>query len=270
MNLYSIKMRSSKSIKGISKHISGAESIVNEADLEKAVNLLIRRALNHTKGKANSINIKLEEVDKESIKYIDPIPVTTINVKNHLDGFKAVKKMLLNLGINEKKSNYIINLIKVNSNMRGAILLDINTFERLEKDKERGIRATYMDFEGSDINSLTKQSKNNAHFIEALTLASKVISCNEIIGELCYSDDPEYTAGYLASKKYGYVRFTHLKEVGDNTGGRIFLYDSSKENIDRCINYLQNQKVIIKNDLKINEDIDYEDYINDKQIIKLR
>ena len=97
-----------------------------------------------------------------------------------------------------------------------------------------------------------------------------MISCNEIIGELCYSDDPDYTAGYLASKKYGYVRFTHLKEVGDNTGGRIFLYDSSKKNIDRCINYLQNQKVIIKNNLKINEDIDYEDYINDKQIIKLR
>lgn len=268
MNLYSIKMRSSKKIDEEPNHISGAENIVSEENLEKAVSLLLKRALTHTKGKADFINIKVEEVNKKELTYINPLPVTTIDVKNHIEGFKAVKKMLIDIGIDENKSKYIINLLKENSNMRGAILLDINTLERLEKDKTRGIRATYMDFEDSDIDSLTKQNKHNTHFLEALALASKVVSCKEIIGEICYSDDPNYTAGYVASKKYGYTRFTHLKEFGSNKGGRVFLYDSSRKNIDKCIDYIQNEKVIIKNNINVNETIIYEDFINDKKSIK--
>jgi 6-carboxyhexanoate--CoA ligase len=268
MNLYSIKMRASKNIDKKQNHISGAENIVREENLEKAVSLLLKRALTHTKGKSDFINIKVEKLNKKELIYIEPLPVTTIDVKNHIEGFKAIKKILIDIGIDENKSKYIIKLLKESSNMRGAILLDINTLKRLEKDKERGIRATYMDFEDNDIDSLTKQNKQNTHFLEAIALASKVVSCKEIIGEICYSDDPNYTAGYVASKSYGYVRFTHLKELGSNKGGRVFLYDSSKENIDKCINYIQNEKVVIKNNIIKNETISYEDFINNKKLIK--
>lgn len=69
MTLYSIKMRSSKD----GNHISGAESIIDEVNLEKAVTQLIKRALNHSKGKAENINIKIEELDENKINYLDPL-----------------------------------------------------------------------------------------------------------------------------------------------------------------------------------------------------
>lgn len=258
MSLYSIKMRSSKE----DIHISGAESIITEENLEKAVNLLLKRALVHSKGKSDFINIKIEEIRENEIEYIEPLPVTTIEVKNHIDGLNAVEFMLRKLGIEDNKSKRILELLNNTSNMRGAILLDINTMERLEPNKERGIRATYMDFEGSKLDKLDKNKKDNAHFIEALALATKVINCPNIIGEICYSDDPNYTAGYIASKTYGYIRFPYLKELGNQNGGRIFLYDSSNENLKSCIDYIENTKVIIKNNIKFNPNMSYEELIS--------
>lgn len=260
MGLYSVKMRSSKE----DDHISGAESIIQEQDLEEAVSLLLKRALSHSKGKADFINIKVEEIKEEELEFIKPLTVTTVGVKNHIEGLEAVKFMLDKLGINEEKSHSIVDLLRTIPNMRGAILLDINTMERLEPDKQRGIRATYMDFEGSELNHLTKDTKYNSHFIEALALASKVMNCQQIIGEVCYSDDPNYTAGYVASKKYGYVRFSHLKELGDEKGGRIFLYNSSSDDLQNCIDYIENSKVVIKDDIKFEQNIPYEQFISNE------
>ncbi|WP_195335484.1 6-carboxyhexanoate--CoA ligase [Paraclostridium bifermentans] len=139
-------MRSSKMKGNLMEHISGAESISNEENLEEVISLLIKRAFNHPKGKSDFINIKLEEISKEEITYIEPLPVTTVNVENYLEGFNIVTNILENMGIDKSKSDNIVRTIRSISNMRGAILLDINTFQRLETDKQRGIRATYMGF----------------------------------------------------------------------------------------------------------------------------
>lgn len=262
MELYSIKMRSKKE----DEHISGAENIVQEKDLEKAVSLLVNRALTHTKGKSDFINIKIEKIESEELEVLKPLEVTTVDVKDHIEGMVCVKTILIKLGIDEEKVNKILNLFNQTFSMRGAILLDINTLERLEYDKKRGIRATYMDFEGSKLNHLTKDTKHNSHFIEALALATKVSNAPGIIGEICYSDDPHYTAGYIASKKYGYIRFPYLKQIGDTTGGRIFLYDPSKSNesnVSKCIDYIEKAKVVIKDEIKINESKKYQDILTD-------
>lgn len=258
MALHSIKMRSSKD----NKHISGAESIVDEDNLETAVSRLIKRALTHSKGKAENINIKIEKLDEEKIIFLEPLKVTTVEVENTIQGFKCVKYLLNKLGIDDEKSNKILKIFKQASCMRGAILLDINTLERLEPDKDRGIRATYMDFENSNTDRLTKESGQNTHFIEALALATKVINCPYIIGEICYSDDPNYTAGYISSKKYGYVRILHLKEFGDESGGRIFLYDSSLDNVQDCIDYIEKSKTIIRNNISQQTYMTYEEFLN--------
>lgn len=257
MNLYSIKMRGSKE----HNHISGAESIVSEKDLQNAVSILIKRALTHSKGKSDSINIKIEEINKEEIKYIDPLYVTTLNTKNKKESYEFLYNTLLKLNINSKNAIYIIDLFKSIKNMRGAVLLDVNNLKRLEKDKLRGIRATYMDFEDSKVDMLDKQyeytdnlNKNekllqNTHFIEALCLSSKVCNAPNIIGEMCCSDDKNYTTGYIASKKFGYIRVKHMKDIGEDRGGRIFLYDptiDSKYTLEDTIKYLENTKVIVK------------------------
>lgn len=259
MILHSIKMRASKD----KMHISGAESIVKEDDIDEAVRLLVKRALSHPKGEADNINIKIERIDKDEIKYIKPLPVTTVDVKNPNEGFDCVKHVLNKLNINDEKAKSIIGMLRNTPNMRGAILLDINTLKRLEPNKERGIRATYMDFENSKLNHLSKDKQYNSHFIEALALASKVISCPQIIGEICYSDDPNYSAGYIASKEYGYIRFPYLKEIGDEKGGRIFLYDSNINNVDDCIEYIEKAKVLIKDDIVYYENIKYEEFLKD-------
>lgn len=260
MGLYSIKMRASKD----DNHISGAEKIIKEENIEEAVSLLLKRALLHSKGKSDFINIKVEEVKENELEVINPLDVTTVDVDNHIEGLDAAKFMLMKLGIDKEKSQSIISLLRDTCNMRGAILLDVNTMKRLDPDKQRGIRATYMDFEDSKLNHLTKETKYNVHFIEALALASKVINCPHIIGEVCYSDDPNYTAGYVASKEYGYIRFSHLKKLGNENGGRIFLYDSSISNLQNCIDYIESSKVVIKNDIKINKNISYKKFISNE------
>ena len=80
--------------------------------------------------------------------------------------------------------------------MRGAIILDVNSLERLEPDLKSGVRVTYMDYKKIKI---LKEYK--MHFNEALVLATKVANAPGIVGELCISDDPNYTIGYVATKK---------------------------------------------------------------------
>ncbi|MGL4741242.1 MAG: 6-carboxyhexanoate--CoA ligase [Sarcina sp.] len=254
MELYSIKMRGEKD----KSHISGAENIVSKDKIEDVVGLLVKRALEHSKGEADFINLKIEKVNDEEVEYLSPLLITTVNVKNKEEGFKGIEKILMDIGISKRKVLYAIELLQNIRDMRGAILLDINTLERLENDKSRGVRVTYMDLENRDIDGLTKTQKYNTHLIEAVVLATKVIEAPGIIAEICYSDDVDYTAGYVATKQYGYTRFDYLKEKGNPFGGRVFIYDGDRQNVSQCIDYLENKKVIVRDNLIIRESIDIE------------
>lgn len=238
-DLYCLKMRASQDVGGKQVHISGAEKIVDEKQLNPFVDALIERGLNHDKGKADFMNIKIEKADND-IEYLDALEVTTVEVDNYIDGINEIKKFLEEIGVKDKER--VLEFLKETYAMRGAMLLDVNTFERLEENKERGIRATYMDQERSGV-SLVVCEKN--HYEEAIVLATKVANCPGIIGEICISDDPGYVTGYVASKECGYRRITKLKELGSENGGRIFLYNGSKEDVQKTVDYLQKKKVIV-------------------------
>lgn len=124
------------------------------------------------------------------------------------------------------------------------MLLDADTLRRLEPDRDRGIRATYMDMETEDAEKQSACGGKN-HFNEALVLATKVVNHPNILAELCISDDPDYVTGYIASKEFGYVRITTLKGLGSPLGGRIFLFRGGEGERDDCIRYLQQQKVLV-------------------------
>ena len=238
--LYSLKMRASQSKDGKSQHISGAERILNENELNANVEALINRALHHSKGQPDFINLKIEAVTEDEIKYIDALPIKTVEVANAAEGQKFILDCLAKIGITNAAE--IMKMFSQTYNMRGAMLLDVDTLERLEPNPERGIRATFMDAENS--NSVNDQ-KN--HFREAIVLASKVVSAPGIIAEICMSDDPNYVTGYVAAPSIGYVRITKLKEMGCPDGGRIFLYRGKSEDVSKCIDYLEKQKVLVKN-----------------------
>lgn len=240
-SLFSLKMRASENVAGKSVHISGAEKIVEEKQLADYATSMIERGLHHSKGNADFLNIKIEKVNSEEIIYLEALPVSTVEVENWHQGLEEIIKFLEEMEIPEPLK--ILEFLKETYAMRGAMLLDVNSLKRLEPDKARGIRATYMDQDRSRIKVLTVE-KN--HYAEAVVLATKVVNCPGIVGEICISDDPNYVTGYVASKKAGYRRITKMKEMGSENGGRIFLYSGKPEDVQKTIDFLQCQRVIVK------------------------
>ena len=247
MGRYSIKMRASKEKEGTGSHISGAEKIVTEQELETYCIQLLNRAFKHSKGKPDFINLKIEEIKEEDILYLQALPVRTVKTENEQEGRNVVASYLSKLQIPHHHIEEILEIWKQSYPMRGAILLDCDTLQRLEPDSERGIRATYMDMLTEDGTGNQACSSKN-HFHEALVLATKVVNHPNILAELCVSDDPDYVTGYIASKQFGYVRITHLKPMGSPEGGRVFLFRGNEQDKENCIHYIQEQKVLVKVD----------------------
>lgn len=239
MDRYSIKMRASNAEEG---HISGAEKIIREEELERYCSRLLMRALHHGKGKPDFINLKIEAVREEEILHLPALCVTTVETASVKAGMETVLRYLRGLGL--VRAREILSLWKESYAMRGAMLLHADTLQRLEPDRERGIRATYMDMETED-EAQQQACGGKNHFNEALVLATKVVSHPAIVAELCISDDPDYVTGYIASREFGYVRITTLKEMGSPLGGRIFLFRGDEKERRDCIRYLQEQKVIV-------------------------
>ena len=246
MSIYSLKMRASKHTGSIQEHVSGAEKILPQQELPQQMEALLSRALHHAKGKADFINLKIEAISSESLKYIEALPVSTHEAATPAEGRQFMCQIMTELGLTPDKCQKILELFQATYGMRGAMLLDVDTLERLEPDQQRGIRATYMDSIAPKREAKVICDGKN-HFQEALVLASKVLSAPNIIGELCMSDDPDYITGYIATRDKGYIRITQLKEMGCPDGGRIFLYRGPKSQVDDCIQYLQEQRVLVKN-----------------------
>ena len=242
MDFYSLKMRASQQVvEGEQKHeqhISGAERIVNRDSVEAVCSAMVRRAMTHSKGDPDFINVKIEKVHENDIQILKALPVTRVDVESWQDGLEKAFGVVGDAaaGIREK----LPELLRETFPMRGAMLYDIATGERLEPDHERGVRATYMDaLHSSEVDGC----KN--HFNEAIVLATKVANAPGMVAEFCVSDDPNYVTGYVASKELGYVRIMKMKEMGDENGGRIFLFDSRKAKAEECIEYLQKKKVLV-------------------------
>ena len=243
MDYYSLKMRASQQVgEGDQKHeqhISGAERIVSRDAVEAVCSAMAHRALTHSKGDPDFINIKIEKVKESDIQILKALPVTRIDVDTWQQGLDKAFELVgeAAAGIREK----LPELLQATFPMRGAMLYDIATGTRLEPDQQRGVRATYMDA----LHSSTVDSCKN-HFNEAIVLATKVANAPGIVAELCISDDPNYITGYVASKELGYVRIMKMKEMGDENGGRIFLFDSRKAKAEDCIEFLQKKKVLVE------------------------
>ncbi|MDY6330857.1 MAG: 6-carboxyhexanoate--CoA ligase [Fibrobacter sp.] len=242
MDYYSLKMRASQHVgegeNSHEQHISGAERIVGRDSVEAVCAAMVRRAMTHSKGDPDFINVKIEKVHESDIQILKALPVTRVDVDSWQEGLEKAFELVgeAAAGIREK----LPELLRETFPMRGAMLYDIATGERLEPDHARGVRATYMDALHS---SVVDSCKN--HFNEAIVLATKVANAPGMVAEFCVSDDPNYVTGYVASKELGYVRIMKMKEMGDENGGRIFLFDSRKASAEECIEYLQKRKVLV-------------------------
>ncbi|MCR5413642.1 MAG: 8-amino-7-oxononanoate synthase [Kiritimatiellae bacterium] len=233
--LFSVKMRASCS----RRHISGAEKIVPPHAVPHTVSQLAERALNHPKGVPDFINIKIE--NPGAIVRLEALPVVTERTSTPDEGLARAASLLKEAGV--LRMDEIMALFRETYSMRGAMLLDADTLERLEPDRERGVRATCMDDSDSILKG-TAGGKN--HYAEAIVLATKVANAPGIVGEICVSDDPDYVTGYVATRNIGYRRITVIKEKGDPAGGRIFLYRGRREDVASTIRFLEKTPVVVE------------------------
>ena len=238
--LYSVRMRAAQGgphEKG-GHHISGAERIVKLEEVGAIAQSLADRALHHSKGTADFINITIDLIPPEKIRYIDCLKVEEHKTSSISESHQLATELLQGPNISETAVLKAISLLKsLDKSLRGAMLVDIITGERLDTG-DRGVRVSHMD--SFDSESLGE----NEHMREALVLASKVQSAEGIVGELCWSDDPDYTVGYVACNGI-YHRIPKMKELGSHIGGRVFFVRSE---IDResVIEYLEKAPVLVQ------------------------
>ncbi len=238
---YSIRMRSARG----GAHISGAEGIYDRDDISNIVKEYTQRALIHDKGSADEIRLTIEEL-KEKPKKISSLPLCTLNTRNTEAAKKAALKILSSVGITERAVAEAFNALDVGVTMRGAMLMDIEGV-RLEPDLLRGVRVTRMGITkkaATDLsNKLGRLGINNNTVKEALILASKVHKYRMVLGELCISDDPHYTTGYIATRAFGYIRLPRIKKRGVPYGGRAFFITGGE--VKELIKYLQRIPVLV-------------------------
>lgn len=232
-------MRASRKENRADVHLSGCERIIDRSDLTRQTESMIERAMSHSRGEPDFINIKIETVNSTEIVRYPALPVRTIETESKEAGYKILLDLLRSQGI--RRAEEILDLFRQVKNKRGAVLLNADTLEALEPDHERGVRVTRMD--ADDSGQKTEPVKN--HYREAIVLATKTANAPHMIGEICVSDDPDYVTGYFASLKTGYIRLTRLKDAGSSDGGRIFLFRGNNGEANETIRFLENQYVLV-------------------------
>ena len=246
--LYSVRMRAAQEganeVGG--RHISGAERLVRQEEIQKIAGEMIGRALAHSRGQADNITIKVESIPLSHIATAPLLPVRTVDVSNVAAGRQAALAQLVRVGVNPVAAEIgLARLVALSDSMAGAMILCAATGERLDNYAHKGIRVSRMDIEDSPQyeRQLADRGLTNIHVREALVLASKVAAAPKMIAELCWSDDPDYTAGYVASPAE-YCRFPHLKTYGSPVGGRVFFINPSSD-LAALIEYLRYQPVLV-------------------------
>jgi 6-carboxyhexanoate--CoA ligase len=251
------------------RHISGAERIVSGERIPDTLQELYGRAREHELGCPDYINLCIELVPAKEIRTVTSLPVYTIKAGDYLEGRKLAGKVLelaeIQPGVVKQGFQYLLQgPSSSGSNMRGAILIDVETGHRLDPDQDRGVRASRMDYDPGAAKILSEKLEqfglNNSHVREALCLATKVACIPGIAAELCWSDDPGYTAGYVASASTGYVRFNYLKEKGSCRGGRVFFFDPCRGAGEEAMRKLKLEPYIITEVGPINGEMTFDQF----------
>lgn len=223
--LFGVKMRASRA----GAHISGAERIVRAEQVPQVTESLTRRAMTHPHGQPDEVHVSVHQIDPGEIAY-----VRALGVETH-PGPECLPQLLADVPARDAA----LSLARSVTGLRGAMLVDASSGQRLEPDPQRGVRVTNIDWEAGGTRGPAKD-----HFSEALALASKVANTPGIVAEICISDDPDYTTGYVATGGV-YHRVHHMKEPGSEIGTRVFLVRPGTD-LGRLMDFLERQAVLVR------------------------
>jgi 6-carboxyhexanoate--CoA ligase len=250
--MWNIRMRASRNRakrqkESAAEHISGAEGIYPKEMVRSIVQFYIDRARNHPRGKPDRIHITIEKLSRKP-RPIEALPVVTLKCISPKQAESHIRRLLAPEGISDKALRAAFSIIGNKTVMRGASLVYAMSGRQVEPDKKRGIRASRLGItHGAEkvlAARLRRHNINTPTVKEALVLASKVAAYPDIVAELCVSDDPDYTTGYVASNDLGYVRIPHIKKKKSATGGRVFFLRENSD-IASVVRYLEKAPVIV-------------------------
>ncbi len=263
-SLYSVRMRAESG----GRHLSGAERIVACNAVDAAVDELIARA--GAKSRApERIIVTIDSLGLATPRRFAALDVITVHAADAETGRAAASRVLQRAGVADAAAAAAMRSLtngaaSSGGNMRGAMIMDSKTGERLEPDRERGVRVTRFDWTDGAREAtervLSEQGLTHVRIREALALATAVAHAPGVVAELCWSDDADYTAGYVASLKTGYVRFPFLKQAGDARGGRAIFVDRSVCDVSELLHHLQSEVVLVDAAGKCARAVDVESY----------
>ncbi len=236
--MFSIRMRSS--LHG--KHVSGAERICKGEDIGETVRELLTRPKEY-----DHISLKIERVEVKEIE--KALPIKTYTFERVEEAREFAIDMLEREGIKASILKKLFRELDTGAspeggNMRGAMIVDMESGNRLEPDKRRGIRTVRIDWAFRKfITDKLLEKGYTPRTVDALAIATKNIHCG-VVAEVCWSDDPDYTIGYIASKSLGYIRISPFKRKGSPYGGRIYFVKRGEK--DRVITCLEKEAFLIK------------------------
>jgi 6-carboxyhexanoate--CoA ligase len=246
--LYSLRMRAERG----GEHCSGAERIAPAGALPGLAAELVARALAHSNGTPDAVHCHIDRLP-------GPIPcrplpdVRTHAVPDWRAGRACARSLLLRAGVAAPAADAALQRLANGPApggrvMRGAMLVDALTGKRLEADPGRGVRISRMDLEPQArtgiLATLAAAGLGHQRVAEALVLAGKVLQAPGIVAEVCWSDDPDYLAGYVADPQLGYQRITCLKESGDGRGGRALFVRTAGLDLPALVAFLERQAIL--------------------------
>jgi len=262
--LFSIRMHASAS----GEHVSGAENLVGATALDETAAGLVRRALLHPRGPADQIRVTIDLVDARRLQRSCLPQLKTIDMASVTDARRAARNLLELSDVTPVAASAAMRQLEEGAapggrSMRGAMLVDCQTGQRRESDQARGIRVSRTgltaELERQLAGQLAPLGLDNPHVREALVLAGKVAMHPDVVAELCWSDDPGYTAGYVCSRRLGYVRFPNLKPAGEVRGGRAYFLQPGCD-LGELIAWLETSPVLFSESGPCYPSVSWRDY----------
>ena len=252
--MVSIRMRASRRTKKKDRkessglHISGAEGIYERGSIGEVVEGYIRRALTHPRGKPDLIEIKIERI-KTRPKKIRSLPIRTVISSSTQAARRHIRRILISAGVTDAATDAALKVVYGERTMRGASIICAGSGRRVEPDRQKGVRASRLGIGCAAAavlsRELVRSGIDSETVREALVLASKVASHGQVVAEICVSDDPDYTTGYVSSRKFGYVRVPHIKKKGDRRGGRVFFVKDDAD-LEGMISFFEKTPVLVE------------------------
>lgn len=241
-DLFSVRMRANEG----DAHVSGAETIARRGDVDAVASEMVARALDHPRGRPNDVVVTVDRLD-EAPRRVRALPVVTVDAAGVATCRRVARRLLERAGVAPSVVDEGIDCLESETAERGAALLDARDGTRHDPAPERGVRVSRLgcsDAGGAALDdALDANGLASTRIRDALLLATKVARAPGTVAELCWSDNPDYTAGYVATER-GYYRFPDLKPAGDSRGGRVFFL-SPDADVEATVDFLERRPVLV-------------------------